>query len=473
MRTAIIDNATLTAVQRLLGKIKVYNKYDLDGDILAFETLIQAILFFDDIYFINDYKSEYKEDRAKLFYYLKEIDLDINFYEDLLKRTSELSSNIIPEIKGGVFIDENFKPFFDLLKMNNIFTWDMSSSDYFLTQKMLVDPNNILENDKYSELNQMIFNELNDKTVKQTNEKPIFLDSKGNKINSDYKIIDKEGRSKEASIGKKTNLLMANLSWLAFRTIFYTLVGKEVGGSLILHPIRSAFQINFLSKLFPQSNNIFSNLITALNAPVESTVKSIFSTTQPIISKYSLPMFSAKLIAESGNPEEVINAAYHLKYEGMFVEARMLLTEIDNLFEVENNQKGIQKANKLLLNINILMDNICGKYNIKTQQGLSLSPIISVYNMGSVFAPGTIPPIPNYSGKIKILDSIRDLIPQTGFNAVYKSLINDLTSISKLGEYHEKLISKVVYHQNADFYDLKTEDVKYKSSKSGWKIPMD
>ena len=42
MRYAVVDNATLTAVQRLLGDIPIYNKHAIDGDILAFETLIQS-----------------------------------------------------------------------------------------------------------------------------------------------------------------------------------------------------------------------------------------------------------------------------------------------------------------------------------------------------------------------------------------------------------------------------------------------
>ncbi|MBE6828888.1 MAG: hypothetical protein E7519_01615, partial [Ruminococcaceae bacterium] len=63
MGYAIIDNATLTAVQRLLGEIPIYNKHAIDGDILAFETLIQSILFFDEVCYINDYKEEYREER--------------------------------------------------------------------------------------------------------------------------------------------------------------------------------------------------------------------------------------------------------------------------------------------------------------------------------------------------------------------------------------------------------------------------
>lgn len=60
----MIDNSTLTAVQRLTGKIPVYNRYSLDGDILAFEMLIQTILFFDDIYYVDDYKEKFRAERV-------------------------------------------------------------------------------------------------------------------------------------------------------------------------------------------------------------------------------------------------------------------------------------------------------------------------------------------------------------------------------------------------------------------------
>lgn len=472
MGHAIIDNATLTAVQRLLGEIPIYNKHAIDGDILAFETLIQSILFFDEVSFINDYKSEYKDKRNLYFNHLGQINIDDDSYNQLLKETTIFSDEIIPQIEGGFFVDSDFKPFFELLKMHNIFTWDMSSSVYYLTQKMLMDSKNEINIDKYSKLNQMIFSELNDQFIRTPTNEAIILDSSGKPIKDNHKVYDKENKLKEAHIGKQTELLMANLSWLAYRTIFYTIMAKEMGGTLILHPIRNAFQINFLSKLHPQNTTTFRNLISSINAPVESTVNSIFAQTQPLITKFPLPMFSIYLTHKTGKATDVINAAYHLKYERDFVEARKKLDEIESLFDVGNSQKATIAANKLVLHVQELMEHICVKYGLATPQGVSLSPMITVYNMGSVLAPGVLPSIPNYSGKIKLLDKVRDLIPQTGFNAVYKSLINDLTQISQLGGYHEKLTSQVTYHKNSDFYTSKEENARYMHAKSYWKIPM-
>ena len=337
---------------------------------------------------------------------------------------------------------------------------------------MLINTRTEIDIEKYSKLNQMIFNELNDGFDKKPKGKAVIVDSKGRLINQQYTVRDQEDRMQEAHVGRQTELLMANLSWLAYRTIFYTLAAKEAGGTLILHPIRNAFQINFLSRLFPQSNVQYRTLISALNAPVEAAVRSIYASTQPLIAKYPLPMFSVILANKAGTPKEAINAAFHMKNEGDFVEARRYLSEIEQLYAKDKAAKAIMTANKLVLHVKTLMERINAKYYVATTQGLSLSPMITAYNLGATFSPGVLPTIPNYTAKIKLLDKVKDLIPQTGFNAVYKSLINDLTQIGRLGEYHEMLTSQVVYHENAGFYTSKVEDAQYMRAKSYWKVPM-
>lgn len=61
MTYALIENATLTAVQRLMGDIEICSYDSIDGDIGALENLIQAILFYDDLICIDDYKLEFKD----------------------------------------------------------------------------------------------------------------------------------------------------------------------------------------------------------------------------------------------------------------------------------------------------------------------------------------------------------------------------------------------------------------------------
>lgn len=112
------------------------------------------------------------------------------------------------------------------------------------------------------------------------------------------------------------------------------------------------------------------------------------------------------------------------------------------------------------------------KYYVATPQGISLSPMITAYNLSAIFSSGAFPSLPNYSAKIRVFDKVKDWIPQKGFNAVYKSLVNDLSQIGKLGEYHDILTSQVLYHRDAAFFTSKIEDSQFMKLKSYWKIPM-
>lgn len=162
MRCALIDNATLTAVQRILGDISVKNKHTIDGDIIALENYIQSILFYDKVVYLNDYKEGYRKSREKFFYNMIKFEPSEIGYNSLIQATKKVTDGIIPCVEGGKFTDSDFKPFFELLKMNVTFTWDMRSSVYFLTEKMLEQVGG-LDISKYSKLSSMIFMELSEK----------------------------------------------------------------------------------------------------------------------------------------------------------------------------------------------------------------------------------------------------------------------------------------------------------------------
>ena len=161
MSYALIDNASLTATERVLGNIIVTTPDTINGDLMAFENLIQAILFYDDLICVDNYKPEYKQERKKNFdfiRFLSEDDFDLNGLDKLAKHQAR---QIHPEIRGGEFVDDDFKKMIELLKLNMVCTWDLSTSVYYLTMKMLGQPNTP-EYEKYSELSAAIFNELAD-----------------------------------------------------------------------------------------------------------------------------------------------------------------------------------------------------------------------------------------------------------------------------------------------------------------------
>jgi hypothetical protein len=124
-----------------MGAVTVKTPDTINGDLVALENLVQAILFYDDLVCIDNYKQEHKESRKNEFdfiNFLSPADFQLDQIEE--KAKSEARS-VKPEIRGGVFSDPDFSELLELLKLNMICTWDLRSSVYYLTMKMRVFPN--------------------------------------------------------------------------------------------------------------------------------------------------------------------------------------------------------------------------------------------------------------------------------------------------------------------------------------------
>lgn len=471
MRYALLDNSTLTGVQRLLGQISIKNTAAVDMDILCLESMLEAILFYDFISVIDDYKPQYKANREANFPKFITLSPENFPYNTALGHAKAITESIVPKVEAGQFSDEDFRPFFNLLKMNVIFTWDMASSEYYLTQKMLEGVGGI-DLDKYSVLSSAIRFELTDKSrSKPENEvvdKVILADRKKKKIKTNgFDIVEKNREN--AGIAHSASSMFAGLNWLAFRTAFYTVAASNLGVDLFLHPIRQAFQINFLSKLNQQDPSTFKPLIDALNEQANTTLNKIISVAQPFVTKKSIPLFVTWFAQKIGDPAKYIEAAYELRETQPFVEARQRLIELEGLVKSDNS-KFVEEANRLVREIDKALESIASKYHASTTQGVSSSSLIMLWNLSTLATK--LPALPEFDINIPQLEPLKHFLPQKGFKNVYRTLISDLTQVSRLGNLHEKITSRVILDKEAHYVLEKTEDVKFKNYASSWKLPM-
>jgi hypothetical protein len=463
---ALIDNSTLTAVQRLMGDIPIKNKNTIDGDILALETFIQTVLFYDDVFFIDDYKTQFKDSRERFFKYVYPIEID----DALIEETQKITNAFIPQIQNKTFDNDNLKGFFELLKMNIVFTWDLCSSVYYLNYKLLQE-HSAVDIPKYSKLSTMIFSQFfNEPTQQMEMKQPVIYDSKGNPVNQDYTLIDKQGRIQEPHISKQASAFMAGLSWMDFRTTFYILAAKHYGFDLVLHPIRNAYEVNVLSKFSPRKQ--YANvIIDAMNGRANEALNCILSPTQPLVMHHKLPMFSAWIASKCEDMCDFIEVVYSLKGEKEFSQARDILNNLDGLQAEKGNEKYVTETNLLLSDFDKQMCQLMDMYGVSPSSLNLTSSFITVYNLTSVATQ--LPQIPDINFSIKKPTILKKLLNRySGFGATYKSIISDLTSIEQLGKYHDKLSSNVVLEEGADFYNIKVEDNKFLNYKSDWKIPL-
>lgn len=262
---------------------------------------------------------------------------------------------------------------------------------------------------------------------------------------------------------------MSGLSWMDFRTTFYTLIASELGFDLTLHPIRNTYQISLLQRYSqkPQSSRAILNII---NKKAYETFNEINSATEQILITSKLPMFSVWLANKTGL-NNFIDNLYELKGEKEFVVARSLLNDLDAIHMEKGNIKYKEKVNKLLSDFEKQMNNLMERYGVVQNSVNPTSSLIKAYNLAAAFKP-EFPKMPVFNSKIKKPGLITKLYNYSGFGSTFKAIIDDLTSIEKLGAYHDILTSKVVLDRDASFYNIKTENSSFANAKSYWKIPL-
>lgn len=470
MSYALIDNASLTAVQRVLGQVVVKNPDTVNGDLVAFENLLHAILFYDELICVDNYKKEHKDERGKVFHYVRFLSPQEFGLQDLEGKAKSETESIRPEIRGGEFVDDDFGRLLGILKMNMVCTWDLRSSVYYLTMKMLGQPNTP-EFHKYSEINSAIFNELADAG-----------DTRGRwsqdarLVGSDGQIHTKEEMAQAAeahSRGKggttrALDIFIASLNWIAYKAIYYCLAAKYLKADTFLHPIRHAYQMHWMRKTGAYGHDFSSKLIDALSNRVSTSVSEIVDNGRNAAISLELPVFSAWLTAQSGDIRAAIPAALEIRNGNDVQEIRGLLREI----RIAYDEAGIAKANKSVEKWKKQLDkaasNLKQLYGLDAGQGVQGSFLMKIYN--TFAAVKGLPQFPEFDFKVPLPDFVR-MNKSSGFSNLYKDIAAELTAVERLGGVRDLMAAQFAI-DDSQYTAPKTESPKFRKYSSEWKLPM-
>lgn len=472
MTYALIDNATLTAVQRIEGNVLTKSKDSVDTDIVAFENYIQSILFYDRIVAIDDYIPEHRDSRISHFSnisFLGKKDLGLDAIESQARK---ISDELQPKLRGGTFVNDDFRKLIELLQTHIVCTWDISSSVYHLTLKNLSNDGKDFE--KYGNIAAAIFSELGDaaESGNKTKGDIELLDRFGNPIRKGYKVPGAkwgDGTSAgEASDAIKA--FVASLVWLANRSVFYSLSAKHLQADTFLYPIRQAYQQVYLSETCHYGFNYAKHIVEHFSTSLSKDLIDIHSGGKTTATATSLPVFSAWLAKETGNPCRIVEAAYAIRNNTEFVEARERMREIRRSFDEDELAVANKNVASLISEISKASNDMRIKYGLQTRQGVPVTKLVHVYN--SVAALNSMPKIPAFNFKVKIPDFIYDLRKPRGFRAVYRNLTHDLSTIWSLGEARDILGSNISIDTQARAYNPKQEQPRFANSHSQFKSPM-
>lgn len=467
---ALIDNATLTAVQRVSGQVLVKNTDTVNGDLVALENLVQAILFYDQLVCIDNYKEEHREARKSLFDFIRFIPPN-ELGLDLIEAQAATEARAIrPVISGGEFADQDFKAFLEQLRMNVVCTWDKRSSVYYLTMKMLGQPNTP-EWEKYGEISSAIFNELADtkETRGRWSADVKLISSQGVEI-SKHEMEAAEGSSNSGLGGltRPLELFIASLNWLAYKSIYYSLASKYLKADSFLHPIRHAFQIHWMRKSGAFGHDFTSRLVRDLSTRVSTSVADVIDAGRSVSLGIDLPIFSAWIASQTGDPSKVISTALEITKQDEFRVVREILREIRSSYDSEGIAAGNMLAQRWAKDLEAASARVKAKYGIGSGQGLQGSHFVQVIN--SILATKGLPSFPEIDFKVPLPEWLQSK-RTSSFSAIYKDVTRELTSIERLGGIRDLLASR--FNIDPDGYSSKKhEDPKYRYRSSHWKIPM-
>jgi hypothetical protein len=471
---ALIDNSTLTAVQRIFGQAQTKSNDSVDTDIVALENLVQAILFYDRTIAVDDYIPKFREERISAFPNITFLNTGEFNLEEIEEQAAVKARELQPKIQGGQFVNQDFKNLIELLQIHMTCTWDISSSVYHLTLKSLSDNNN--EFKKYGNIAAAIFSELSDATESgnRTSGNVDLVDRYEKPIKKGYVVPGaKWGNRSGESSGEASGAIkafVASLVWLVNRTIFYSQASRYLQADTFLYPIRQAYQQNYISQTCNYGVDYPKHIVEHFSTSLNEDLVSIQNAGLTSATAYNIPMFSAWLAKETGNPLEIVNAAYRLRDEAEFDEARDQLREVRRLFDESDIGNTNKTVTKIINDLNKASNDMRVKYGIQTRQGVPVTKLVQVYN--TVAALKCLPKLPSYKFKIKVPEFFYNLKQPRGFSAIYRNLTHDLTTVWSLGEARDILGSRVVKDEEARVYNPKQEQPRYMNAHTEFKSPM-
>src|SRR5690349_8399490 len=137
-RLILVDNATLSGVERLIGESQTLNLNNIDNDILCFEKLITAILFSDSVIGVDDYKDRYRSQRLRKFDFIDFLNIDDEIYSTLARDAANFARTMAFSFDGSKPAGDVIS-FFESLRIDPQLRWDIFTSSEYLTLSLLVE----------------------------------------------------------------------------------------------------------------------------------------------------------------------------------------------------------------------------------------------------------------------------------------------------------------------------------------------
>lgn len=430
----LLDNATLTSIQRALGYISVQNESVFDLEISNLSNLCEAVLFNEDIYIPHGlYQSEFIEERKDLFNEIgiKNLKIDKDVENDINKVASDSFSRWIIDYKD----DQTglFNRLMSLMDVYMKFVWNHRSSEYWLVLRAFNSHEGNISEDRIpifesflTEKNSEIWDAY--KKANSTN----IIDSMGRVLRED-KL--KNGYSTKPGPRK----MIAALAWNINRSIYYRILAALNDCIYYPHSIRgigaivdsitvSEKHINketLNSYGFPASSNVLTESFDNILEKQKSELFEIGAIKGGMT--FALPPILGYVLSKVDYKEEFFEVLLKLKEDTRIINLRKELREYEKAIQ-EGNISSSRKWKKELNKTSVAVRKELGIDDSK----LELNPLAYISG-GMIEETSLSVPIPKSLNRI--------VAKPSDWRLWYREVALTLRNVARLGRQYDKLKS--------------------------------
>ena len=456
MLSTLVDNSTLTAVQRLIGDVPVALSFPAEGDVSAYDQYLQALLIYDEVAAIDDYKEEFRAERHNKFSeirFIKPLSAD---YEQALEFAKNATADVSFKIHRGKLGGDPIADFLHALDLHVVPAWYMQSSDWFLRLRILADESEI-DLPKYGALMGAIQTQLS-----QNSRSKIEVDERAELETRDGDLLSLSA-SGDGSVADDVKAFSAGLNWIALRAAFYLNLSLRYKSAFTLHPIRHAFlaQYVFRSQAIHTEADLRKSILQFFSDNVSVTKSQSDKIIGDGMAGLKLPFFAAWAVGYAGTPRAGYDHVLQIRHSSEATNLRKRFREIEAL--AENSDRSDMRLAAAKLRGAISQD----LEALKTRFGGSAKlPDVSV-DVVSLAPSISLSPI---------LSRLSPLMPGPNRRArtLLRNISRDIMKIPTLGDISDRFTRSRMIRKGTEFYVPKTrmESNRYANASSSFKRPI-
>ena len=376
-RRILVDNATLSGVERITGVSQTANLNNIDNDILCLEKLVTAILFSDSLLGVDDYKAEYRSSRLQRFSFVDFLKLGDQAYSDLASESAAFARSMSFNFQGSKPAGDVVS-FFEALRISPQLRWDIFVSSEYLTLSYLV--GDAKHTNYERSIDSAFRNEVVDgQMVGASNRSKISVTDRPDiqDVKDLVKALSSANPHFAGSDGKSAlERIIFGYGWTAERSHFYNAVAQIYGADAYLSPLRDAFCESCCRLDYPGQ---IQSLIESLKSKANEALISILEPSGRAKFVMRLPFFTAYLISNTENASQCIDLALSMRNKQEFRDCRSIFHNLDHISTTER----VQEVNGVLKYLSESCSNLMKNYSVATGNGTPFS--ISVGLTGVTF----------------------------------------------------------------------------------------